>query len=291
MAESSKQGVVERRSLTAAEFADVEALADACARYDDVDLRLSWSTLRSRVSEVPEAFLYYRNGALAGFLALDGVGSEEAEGSGMVHPEQRRTGVFSALVAAARAACRQNGTPCLVLVCDQRADSARAFLLALGAEYDMSEQKMRLATPGTTAAPEQTLDFQKAAIEDAEMIAQIISDDSGMDATFFRQMVVGGIQSGLRQFYVAKVNGETIGTINVDMIDGDPYIYGFVIRPEYRRYGYGRQMLARTIEELIAARPQPVYLEVEIDNIPALALYRSFGFVVAHVYEYYRLDV
>ena len=49
MPDLSRHGVVEKLSLSDAELADIRALADACTRYEDTDLRLSWGALRSLV--------------------------------------------------------------------------------------------------------------------------------------------------------------------------------------------------------------------------------------------------
>jgi len=291
MPEDTKQGVFAKQSLNNVEFTAIRRLADSCASYEDLDLRLSWNMLESRASDVAEDFLYYTDDLLVGFLTLFGVGSDEAEATGMVHPEYRRKGVFTALLTAAGEESRRNGTKSLVFACDRRSAAAKAFLEASGAHYAFSEQKMRLETPVKRASLDNHLDFRQATVEDADAIAQIISDDSGMDAAFFRQVVANGIRNRSRWYYIAKLDGQTIGTINVDVIDGDSYIYGFVIRPEYRGRGYGRQMLVRTIDTIVVERPQPVFLEVETNNDVALALYHSFGFTITNTYDYYRIEI
>jgi ribosomal protein S18 acetylase RimI-like enzyme len=290
MAENTKQGIYTSHSLSELEIATIRALADICASYDDLDLRLSWSELSSQTGEAPECLLYYEDGTLIGFLGLSGVGTREAEAAGMVHPRYRRQGVFTILVDAAQELCRQHATFSLLFVFDQRSDSARAFCGFVGAEYAFSEHRMQLDTPPAASAPlNDTLDFQEATPRDAGAIAQIIADDSGMDVNLLRSIVACSVQEGSRQYYLGRVGGEPIGTINVDIVDGDPYIYGFVVRPEQRGRGYGRQMLARVIERVIAEGPPPVFIEVQTDNQVALALYRSFGFNITHTHDYYRL--
>jgi ribosomal protein S18 acetylase RimI-like enzyme len=291
MPEDTKQGAFAKQTLNNVEFTAIRGLADSCASCEDLDLRLSWNMLQSRASDVTEDFLYYTDDLLVGFLTLFGVGSDEAEATGMVHPEYRRKGVFTALLTAAGEESRRNGTKSLVFACDRRSAAAKAFLEASGAHYDFSEQKMRLETPVKRVSPDNHLDFRQATIDDADAIAQLISDDSGMDAAFFRQVVANGIRNRSRWYYIAKLDGQTIGTINIDVIDGDSYIYGFVIRPEYRGRGYGRQMLVRTIDTIVVERPQPVFLEVETDNDVALALYYSFGFTIINTYDYYRIEI
>ncbi|MFL5801823.1 MAG: GNAT family N-acetyltransferase [Roseiflexaceae bacterium] len=289
MTKNIKQGIYAEQSLSDLDIAAIRALADICASYDDLDLRLSWSELGTRAGDGPENLLYYQDGTLIGFLALSGVGTGEAEVAGMVHPRYRRQGVFTALVDAAQEICRRHATFSLMFVFDQRSDSARAFLGFVGAEYAFSEHRMRLDAPAGSTAPAGALDFQAATLEDADAIAQIIADDTGMNAATLRSIVACSVQEGSRQYYLARVGGEAIGTINVDIVDGEPYIYGFVVRPEQRGRGYGRQILARVIERVVDEGPPPVFIEVQTDNQVALALYRSFGFAVTHTHDYYRV--
>src|SRR5687768_16550416 len=88
--------------------------------------------------------MYYRNDLLVGFFTIDGLGSDEAEATGMVHPSYRRQGVFRALVAVAREECQKNNTGSLILVFDHRSDAAIGFADAIGAQHDFSEHNMRL---------------------------------------------------------------------------------------------------------------------------------------------------
>src|SRR5262245_43834395 len=151
--DNTKQGLIARQTLDNIELADIKALADICASYEDLDLRLSWSELRSRGGDSPENLLYYQDGTLIGFLALAGVGDHEAEVAGMVHPRYRRQGVFTGLVDGALEICRRHSTFSLMFVFDQRSDSARAFLASIDAEHVFSEHRMQLdAPPGSVPA-------------------------------------------------------------------------------------------------------------------------------------------
>src|SRR5262249_47986731 len=162
-ADNTKQGLFARQTLDDIELADIKALADICASYEDLDLRLSWSELRSRDSDVPGDLLYYEDGRLVGFLALAGVGDREAEVAGMVRRGYRRQGVFTELVDEAQEICRRRGTYTLLFVFDHRSDSARAFLASIGAGHAFSEHRMQLDTPAARSVPtDAALDFKEA---------------------------------------------------------------------------------------------------------------------------------
>jgi ribosomal protein S18 acetylase RimI-like enzyme len=291
MTASTKQGLYKMRTLTDVDLAELQRLASLCTDHDQIDLRINWDALKSRTGDKINDFAYYRDDVLVGFLSLDGLGSDEAEGTGMVHPGYRRQGVFRALVTAAQDECRNNGTPALILLFDHRSQAGIAFVDAIGAQHDFSEHKMRLVDTQTVPRIENRLDFRKATIEDAQAIAEILVEDFHTDPERLRQNIVGNIQSEIYQYYLAALDRVPIGTLNIQNLDGDAYIYGFVVRPEQRGRGYGKEILARAIEDVVAERPQPIYLEVETNNDPAFGLYRSFGFEVMVTYDYYRLSV
>jgi [ribosomal protein S18]-alanine N-acetyltransferase len=56
-------------------------------------------------------------------------------------------------------------------------------------------------------------------------------------------------------------------------------ILSIVVHPSSRRQGLGRALLASHLDRLRERRVRELFLEVEVDNHGALALYRTFGLV------------
>jgi len=288
--DTAKHGIYHRQGLAAGELADVRELAQICERHDQIDLRLNWSVLAEGAAEPPHSLLSYRDGTLIGFLTIEGLGDDEAEATGMVHPDWRRQGVFRELIEAARATCRDAGTPTLLFYVDSRS-AAAPLVAAIGATRALSEAKMRLTNPAGVAATPTTLDVRRATADDLPSIAAILADDWA-DEIHVIQVVVGrNMAKPTYRYYIATLAGDPVGTLNVQTYDGDPYIYGFVVRPQYRGRGLGREILAHTLRDLAGDGGQPVYLEVEPDNTPAVRLYRSLGFETLATFDYYRLEV
>jgi len=288
---SSRHGLFPKTILDAGELAAIRALADTCQWHDEIDLRIVWSALESRSGEYIADFLYYAQGHLVGFLTLSGLGDTEAEATGMVHPDFRRRGIFRELLGAARAESERSGTGELVFFTDQRSSSAKGFLEALGARPEFSEHHMRLDSPEAAELPASDLIVARATAADAAQIARIIASDAGFDPTNFGQHVAVTMLQPNYRYYIARLHDTPVGTANIQILDGDAYIYGFVVHAEYRGRGYGRQILAHMIAEIAAERAQPVFLEVETNNAPALALYYAFGFRITHTFDYYGIDV
>ena len=74
-------------------------------------------------------------------------------------------------------------------------------------------------------------------------------------------------------------------------MDKEIGIYGFIVRPDYRGQGYGRQMLEEAIRTIQFRSSKGIMLDVDTNNTNAIGLYRSCGFEVRATYAYYGLDL
>src|SRR5205807_2273524 len=110
-------------------------------------------------------FLYYADGNLVGFLPMFSFNVQEAEFSGMVHPQYRRQGIFTSLFNAAREECQSRGLSKVLLIVPTAAQSGQAFARQLAASYDHSEYKMVWDRETEAALPtqfQQPLQFRRA---------------------------------------------------------------------------------------------------------------------------------
>lgn len=291
MTNSPQHGPEPTATFEAGELAELRALADRIERDEQLDLRIVWDALASRTGESASDFIYRANGRIVGFLMLDGLGDGTAEATGMVDPVYRRRGIFRELVGAARAACQQQNTAAILFTADRRSESARSFLDAIGARYEFAEQRMRLDAPAQPLAAGGDLAVAPATAADTAEIAAISAADDGGDPGEFAEHIAANMRRPNYQYYLARHGDAAVGTINIQILNGDAYVYGFVVRPEQRGRGYGRQILAQVVDTTIAAQPRPIFLEVETENVPALTLYRSLGFQTTHTFDYYRLKL
>ncbi len=94
-----------------------------------------------------------------------------------------------------------------------------------------------------------------------------------------------------RQVWIAMVNDEPIGKIQLFTIGNEIYISGFCLVPAYRGQGYGSPILTQTVETLASNGHKNITLEVATNNQNALSLYKNSGFEVTTAYDYYRLPV
>ncbi len=287
----NRYGLYKNRGLTSIELIEIEHLAEICNKHERLDLKLNWGCLHRRPQNEINDFLYYENGQMVGFLPLFCFNSQEAEISGMVHPDYRRRGIFTALFNAAREECQHRSVPDILLIVEHISHAGQAFAKALDVRYDHSEYKMALEEVRLPSSFDEHLHFRRATTEDIQVLKHITAISFGMPDQEVNWYVSNMMDNSTRHYYVAALDDVYIGKIDVSFEAHEAFIYGFGVLPEYRGRGYGRQILARTVQNIVAAGRHHITLEVMTENKNALSLYQSCGFRETGSYDYYRFDV
>ena len=290
MPDTHTQGLINKQTLTEAEITAIEQLIYACNNYEGLHMRLSLDALRKRTGNETNDFLYYEDGNLAGYLSAESWGTKEREATGMVHPDYRRKGIFSALLTAAKEEYRQQGVQKLILVCEQNSQSGQAFVHAIGAQHDYSEHEMVLGTFREKRIFHDGLQMRQASMSDLDTIASILATDSG-NVDSVKQWIKQCLEEPAWRFYLATLDGKPLGCLRLDDMGDQVGIYAFEVRLGYRGLGYGRQMLEEAIRIIRAGTQKTIMLDVETDNTNAIGLYQSCGFEVKTTYDYFGLTI
>jgi ribosomal protein S18 acetylase RimI-like enzyme len=291
-----KQGLVPKQKLTEAEITAIEHLITLCNNYEDLHMRLELSMIGNRPGQEINDFLYYEQGVIVGYLAVDSYGLEEKEAVLMVHPDYRHKGIGRKLLHASGDECKQRGVKRLILVCEEYSPSGRAFVQALEAQLDHAEHEMVLGTFQERGVADERLILRKAGPNDIEAIISILASDFG-DEQFARQHVEMLLRYPNQHFYVARFGEpsvgcqEPVGVLRLDETEDQIGIYGFVVLPDYRGRGYGRQMLEDAIRIIRSVSQKRIMLDVDTDNTRAISLYLSLGFDIKTTYHYYAIPV
>lgn len=277
--------------LNKTQLAHIRQLETACNRFEGLTVKLNWSILQNRPSNQANDYLYYSGGQLVGYLALFGFGQPQVEVSAMSHPEFRRKGIFSRLLAAASDELAAHPVADFLFICERSSSSGRQCMQALGATYESSEFKMKLQAavePGPWLA---LLQLRPAQLDDLANLSRMDELCFGVSAETAWRWLAYDLAEDNRRLIVVCLGAAQIGKIALVIEPHETFIVGFCLLPEYRRLGYGRVILTQVVNQLLAQGQRSIVLEVATDNAQALSLYERCGFRPITIYDYYRLPL
>jgi GNAT superfamily N-acetyltransferase len=85
---------------------------------------------------------------------------------------------------------------------------------------------------------------------------------------------------------IAVMDGRAVGTGTVMLEDGLAGVFTMGTAPELRARGIATGILAMMLRWAWEHGASHAYLQVDEENLPAIAVYRKFGFVTAYTYHY-----
>jgi ribosomal protein S18 acetylase RimI-like enzyme len=262
---------------------EIKALQKQCEALENIELKLNWDMLRNRENN-DDDFFHYEKGKLVGFLGLYGFGGSY-ELCGMVHPEARRKGIFTSLFKKATTSLKQRELSKLLVNAPASSPSAKGFLSSVSVEYDFSEYQMKWKEQPIEAGAQEVV-LRSAGLEDYPYMVRldvVCFNVPEKDAEAF--MEIGEKEDQIR--YIIESNGERVGKIQVQRENGESYLFGFAVHPDFQGSGIGRAALAQTAK-IEAGHTKEIYLEVAVKNANALKLYESIGFVAYQTQDYYK---
>lgn len=89
---------------------------------------------------------------------------------------------------------------------------------------------------------------------------------------------------------VAKSDNDNSGYLLARCAADECELYRIAVLPEYRRKGYGSKLIDELIKECLSRGVAKIFLEVRSDNVSAIRLYESKGFVLLAVRKGYYIS-
>jgi len=284
MAHETQDGLVAANQLDGDQQREALALAETCNQLEGLTLKLNVS--RAAEGMPANKWLYYEQGALIAYAALDG-GAPEAELCGMVAPTHRRKGIGRALLSAVTDACRRANVYRLLLICEDASASGQEFVRAIDAAHSFSELHMEMDAPAAAEQLRQDVLVREATPHDYDALAEVLVSAFGGPYDHTRARIEAEAGEGDGRYLVGDASGRLVGGLKLYEHDGRAGVYAFGVSQEERGKGYGRAILQQTIEIARANGFPRIYLEVDNDNTVARRLYESSGFQTTTTYGYY----
>lgn len=293
----------------------INNLKKTCIHLDEIELKLeldyklnlsSINYKNSNIQQINE-FMYFDGQKIIGYIGICNFGGPGSaiEVNGMVHPEYRRQGVFKRLWELVLAEWKRRNSPNILLLSDRKSDSGQKFIEGTRAEYKHSEYEMYLEKRNTKSFKHRLseITLRKATNKDASEVARqnefYFNDETNVDKDAEKEINNSTKNMILPEeeekrgmtIYIAEKNHQVIGKVHVELTSTIGGIYGLGVLPEYRGKGFGRTVLLKAIELLKEKKAKEVMLQVEAKNSNALNLYKSCGFVITSMMDYYEIRV
>lgn len=299
--------------LTIATYEQIKNLMDLCCERENINLKLELeyklhlaTIAESKENEAHNAmseFLYYIGDELVSYLGISCFDGVTGEICGMTHPDFRGQGFFHRLLATASNEMRHGSYQKLLLLSDENSVSGMKFIQSVAKGYERSEYRMERIAASIDANEPKAVAFSEAALitlrpavkGDEQDIARqnaIYFENEGFDS-LTGEFQIKPLEEDPENYktYLIDLEDSTIGKINVEYNEGYAFISGFGIRPEYRRKGYGRAAMMKTLRLLEDQNIKLSSLDVICTNKNALNLYKSCGFEEFSVMNYYQYSV
>lgn len=127
------------------------------------------------------------------------------------------------------------------------------------------------------------IEILPAKITDAKEIVKI--ENACFSTPWSLNSVRESLENKNSRFYLAKIDGDTVGYIGVQIFSREGYVTNVAVYEKYRRRGVARALLETALQNEMDF----LTLEVRPSNTPAVNLYSSLGFeLVGKRPKFYR---
>ena len=120
------------------------------------------------------------------------------------------------------------------------------------------------------------IEVYKMSLTDLESIKEILVSDFD---DFWNYSILKDELSNANSYYlVAKLDNEILGFAGIKYVLNDADIMNIVVKKSKRKSGIGSLLLKNIIELCKKLNVYTLFLEVNEKNLPAISLYKKFGF-------------
>ncbi|MBE5960398.1 MAG: GNAT family N-acetyltransferase [Lachnospiraceae bacterium] len=304
---------------------EIRELEAQCKEKDRTKKSVYLSADQNARKNVKCFYLHYDEEQLDGFLCADITDEETAELYAFVHPEKRHRGIFSRLLNLAIDELEKAGIEYFYGLYEPTPYVTNKALLGVDAEYSYSEYMMCYQYPltdddrdsikglkgresfieerkakeigakestDTQSDPEKTGILRLAEAEDAAFCTDFLEAVFQFEKEEAKERFENFQSASDSRSYVFLRNGEKIGFCSIYSSKNTNTIFDLGILPAYQGNGNGTLLLSLLLECLQQdtaedGTPKEILLQTGSYNEPAVALYKSSGFLIKDQIDYY----
>ena len=264
-------------SVSEGEISRIMALKEKCERRLGIGIVLSAEFLRSLEKPGVGALAFRTGKQYLGFAFLYSFEKEEAETCLFADPDYDGDTIKASLLEATIAECKRRGHLRLLVMNDRRLTGGVGLIERNGSRLAFSEHRM--IWDRTARRPSIDIGFLEVGNDDAALIKV----EMECHGRFYSKPD--------QRRYLALVDGEPVGKIDVNLEGPDADLTGLCVLPRLRGNGFGKAILQGMVGVQKAAGKERIVLDVQTDNDVALSLYIKSGFEKVFTIDYYEIPL
>ena len=257
---------------------DITELISICNQNDHTDLKY----YNDGNQEDLIKFLFYDNGKIIAYFAVvlsSSFGKNYAWGT--IHPDYRIKEVFSEIFNFIKDTCKEKSIRILNFINEEKANDISNLLVENGSvkinsTYEMAFFKEYFSEK--TFEHNNDIDLMRATLEDLEDIVPIGMEAFETDEEDERNYNEAMLNDDKHINFIGRTNNLPIGIVSIRIDDGEGSIKDLGVSKRFRRKGFGRAILQKTVNYMLEQGIDRLRLSVVTNNKEALTLYENCGF-------------
>lgn len=266
---------------------EIETLVESVENEAGIVSAISFDHVLNHDKEMDCYFIVYAGSLLVGAATVFAPTADEGEIAVCVHPDYRRRGLGSMLLAKVVDVLERHHMSSRILICDAKSISGASFVRAHANTELFSEYTMRLAH-GLPAYVNGDMAVRIATVADVPRMAEICAAAYGDPLAESKQFIETSMIAVQREGYVGSVGSDLVAVCFISTSAGARSVNTVAVDPRVQNRGYGREFLTK----ILHAQPNDglkVVLDVNSTNTNAFRLYLRLGFEVESDIRYYRV--
>jgi len=282
---------INNQQLNDHQLKDVEQLAAQCQASDNGLPTIYYHLLRQK-RDNDSNVLYYENNQLLGFLSVYFFYTDACEVSLIIHPEHRRHGIASKLLANIIPLLHAKKISRLIFSSTSVSpESQPKGIMADGFVYEQSEFHMVRNSFEPVIIGSPVLSIREAEATDLENLCTIDAACFPNQQTSMHERFNYLLDDRNYTILIAFHKDKAVGKAHLRWQAGCCLFSDIAILPKFQGKGLGSELLAFCINHSLSAGESKIILDVETNHLNALNLYLRQGFKTTTLYNFWSISL